>query len=79
VCGHVPMCPPAASPGRATAHVVAAHPEQGWSLLCNGVVLFDDCGALLPDGSAIDPAGLCWTATAPGPRAYCDQPALSRR
>jgi hypothetical protein len=27
---------------------VASHPEQGWSLLCNGVVLFDDGGELLP-------------------------------
>jgi hypothetical protein len=33
--------------------VVASHPEQGWSLLCNGVVFFDDCGELLPDGRAI--------------------------
>jgi hypothetical protein len=34
---------------------VAAHPEQGWSLLCNGVVLFDDTGDLLPDGRVIMP------------------------
>jgi hypothetical protein len=34
---------------------VAAHPEQGWSLLCNGVVLFDDTGELLPDGEVIAP------------------------
>jgi len=34
---------------------VAAHPEQGWSLLCNGVVLFDDTGELLPDGRPIPP------------------------
>jgi hypothetical protein len=27
--------------------VVACHPEQGWSLLCNGVVLFDDAGVLV--------------------------------
>jgi len=27
---------------------VASHPEQGWTLLCNGVVLFDDGGELLP-------------------------------
>jgi hypothetical protein len=26
---------------------VACHPEQGWSLLCNGVVLFDDTGVLV--------------------------------
>jgi Family of unknown function (DUF5999) len=25
---------------------VASHPEQGWSLLCNGIVLFDDAGIL---------------------------------
>ena len=35
--------------------MVAAHPEQGWSLLCNGVVTFDDNGELLPDGSAVAP------------------------
>jgi hypothetical protein len=33
--------------------VVASHPEQGWSLLCNGVVCFDDLGELLPDGSSL--------------------------
>jgi len=27
--------------------VVACHPEQGWSLLCNGVVLFDDAKVLV--------------------------------
>jgi hypothetical protein len=37
------------------AHIVASHPEQGWSLLCNGVVLFDDGGALLPDGHSEEP------------------------
>jgi hypothetical protein len=35
--------------------VVAAHPEQGWSLLCNGVIVFADCGEILPDGSAVAP------------------------
>jgi hypothetical protein len=34
---------------------VATHPEQGWSLLCNGVVLFEDTGELLPDGQAVQP------------------------
>ena len=34
---------------------VATHPEQGWSLLCNGVVLFEDTGELLPDGRIIAP------------------------
>jgi hypothetical protein len=35
--------------------VISAHPDQGWSLLCNGVVLFDDTGLLLPDGSVVAP------------------------
>jgi hypothetical protein len=35
---------------------VSAHPEQGWSLLCNGLVVFDDLGALLPDGRTVVPA-----------------------
>lgn len=34
---------------------MAAHPEQGWSLLCNGVLLFEDTGELLPDGQIIAP------------------------
>jgi hypothetical protein len=34
---------------------VARHPEQGWSLLCNGVLLFEDTGELLPDGRVIAP------------------------
>jgi hypothetical protein len=34
---------------------MASHPEQGWSLLCNGVVVFDDGGALLPDGRSVPP------------------------
>ncbi|AEY88060.1 hypothetical protein SHJG_2786 [Streptomyces hygroscopicus subsp. jinggangensis 5008] len=34
---------------------MAHHPEQGWSLLCNGVLLFEDTGELLPDGRVIAP------------------------
>ena len=34
---------------------LAHHPEQGWSLLCNGVLLFEDTGELLPDGRIIAP------------------------
>jgi len=55
MCSHHPTCPPVtdgfANP--LTARVVADHPEQGWSLLCNGVVRFDDGGALLPEGTSI--------------------------
>jgi hypothetical protein len=32
-----------------------SHPEQGWSLLCNGIVIFEDTGELLPDGALIAP------------------------
>ncbi len=56
MCLHRPPCPPAKSPDRDAARVVSAHPEQGWSLLCNGVVVFDDLGELLPDGRAVAPA-----------------------
>jgi hypothetical protein len=55
MCTHDRPCPSADSPDHASAHVVAAHPEQGWSLLCNGVVLFDDAGELKPDGRAVGP------------------------
>jgi hypothetical protein len=35
------------------ARVVARHTEQGWSLLCNGVISFDDLGELLPGGRTV--------------------------
>ncbi|MFE2383175.1 DUF5999 family protein [Streptomyces misionensis] len=54
-CTHTPTCPTADSPDREAAHVVASHPEQGWSLLCNGVLLFEDTGELLPDGRVVAP------------------------
>lgn len=57
VCRHVPRCPSATAPDWAAAHTVIAHPEQGWSLLCNGAVLFDDAGGLLPDGHVAAPHG----------------------
>jgi hypothetical protein len=38
--------------GRSHAAVVIAdHHEQGWTLLCNGVVHFDDGVDLLPGGA----------------------------
>ncbi len=55
MCPHRPPCPPADRPDREAAHTIACHPEQGWSLLCNGVVLFDDTGQLLPDGRIVAP------------------------
>jgi hypothetical protein len=55
MCRHLPVCPGADAPDRDAARVVSGHPEQGWSLLCNGVVIFDDTGELLPDGKIVAP------------------------
>jgi hypothetical protein len=55
VCRHDPACPSADAPDRDAAHTISTHPEQGWSLLCNGVVLFEDTGELLPNGQVIAP------------------------
>jgi hypothetical protein len=55
MCPHQPSCPESDAPDREAAHVVAAHPEQGWSLLCNGVILFEDTGEILPDGRTLAP------------------------
>jgi hypothetical protein len=52
LCGHTPPCPTADGSDRDAAHVISAHPEQGWSLLCNGIVLFEDFGELLPNGQS---------------------------
>lgn len=55
ICTHDPACPAPDAVDREAARTVASHPEQGWSLLCNGIVVFDDTGELLPDGRVIDP------------------------
>jgi len=66
MCTHRPPCPAADAPDRDAAHVVVGHPEQGWSLLCNGIILFDDTGVLLPDGRAVPPRAP-WGQRAPLP------------
>ncbi|TXJ83322.1 hypothetical protein E2C11_07580 [Streptomyces lavendulae] len=55
LCTHTPKCPAAEGPDREAARITAHHPEQGWSLLCNGVLVFEDTGDLLPDGRVIAP------------------------
>ncbi|WP_037905058.1 DUF5999 family protein [Actinacidiphila yeochonensis] len=55
MCTHTPTCPTADSPDREAAQTIAAHPEQGWSLLCNSVLIFEDTGELLPDGQIVAP------------------------
>ncbi len=66
-CSHNPVCPSAMAPDHDAARVISRHPEQGWVLLCNGVVLFDDTGEILPDGRTIPPhrpACRVWTPAA---------------
>ncbi|HEX5543826.1 MAG TPA: DUF5999 family protein [Micromonospora sp.] len=55
MCQHEPPCPSAEATGREAARVIATFSEQGWSLLCNGVILFEDTGELLPDGTTVAP------------------------
>jgi hypothetical protein len=55
MCPHSPPCPDAMAPDREAARSVACYPEQGWSLLCNGVVVFEDTGELLPGGHTVAP------------------------
>ena len=55
MCQHTPPCPDPSGPDREAARTVVSHPEQGWSLLCNGIVIFDVTGELLPGGASIAP------------------------
>jgi hypothetical protein len=55
MCHHNCQCPTADAVDRDAALVIAEHHDQGWVLLCNGVVFFDDTGELLPDGRAVAP------------------------
>ena len=47
--------PPGRLPGPRRCPHRRLSPEQGWSLLCNGVIVFDDMGEILPDDRAIPP------------------------
>jgi hypothetical protein len=40
---------------REHARVVGRDYLLGWALLCNGTIVFDDTGSLLPDGQVIAP------------------------
>lgn len=67
-CTHQPPCPPATATDRLAAIQIAAHPEQGWSLLCNAVIVFDDSGAIAA-GQIIAPRRTASSPTArTGPR-----------
>ena len=71
MCQHQPPCPPVDATDRQAAHVVASYPEQGWSLLCNGTMLFEDTGALLPGGQSIPPHRPAVTSVPAPPASGC--------
>ncbi|MCM3922629.1 DUF5999 family protein [Frankia sp. AiPs1] len=52
--------------------MASQHWDQGWSLLCNGVILFDDLGEILPTGRTVEPRR-------PLPRACAPRPPAPRR
>ena len=53
MCHHQPRCPRWQAPDHLAARIVSDQPGQGWSLLCNGVIVLDDGGELFPDGHAL--------------------------
>jgi hypothetical protein len=55
MCDHEPRCPRAGSAQQSMAQCRVSHAEQGWALLCNGLILFEDGGAILPTGEAVAP------------------------
>ncbi|MFI5753118.1 DUF5999 family protein [Streptomyces sp. NPDC051644] len=55
MCQHETPCPSAGASDREAARTVARDDILGYTLLCNGVLLFDDTGELLPDGQIIPP------------------------
>jgi hypothetical protein len=55
MCEHQPPCPAGTDLAGLHARIAAGHPEQGWYLLCNGVLLFDDGGALLANRRVVPP------------------------
>ncbi|MFG3132845.1 DUF5999 family protein [Streptomyces tendae] len=55
MCRHKRPCPTAHAADRDAAAIVSRRDEQGWALLCNGVVRFDDTGEVLPDGRIVAP------------------------
>ncbi len=63
-CAHDPRCPGVDAVDATAARTVVCMAEQGWSLLCNGLVVFDDTGTLKPDGTATQP---CRGPSRPGP------------
>ncbi|MFE1786591.1 DUF5999 family protein [Streptomyces sp. NPDC059506] len=54
-CGHLVECPPATARDCEAAKIRVHRPEIGCSELCNGVLIFEDTGCLLPTGDVVEP------------------------
>jgi len=55
--------------------VIACHLKHDWSQICNGTIVFEDTGALLPDGTIIEPHRAASRATTDGFTAESGTPA----
>jgi Family of unknown function (DUF5999) len=49
-CPHTPPCPAADAPDAQAAHIAVDRYDQGWALLCNGLVLTDHVPLTTPTG-----------------------------
>ncbi|MCK9894086.1 DUF5999 family protein [Frankia sp. AgB32] len=80
-CPHSPPCPAADGADRDAARVTRQHWDQGWSLLCNGVILFEDTGEILPTGRTVEPRRAlprpAPVPRPPAPRRGSGQPAVT--
>jgi hypothetical protein len=54
MCTHEPQRPATGDIARAAARVIASHPEQGWGLLCNGIVFSAAAGSAEKPGWAVN-------------------------
>ncbi|WP_093802113.1 DUF5999 family protein [Streptomyces sp. Wb2n-11] len=55
MCTHMPACPSADAPDREASVVMTHCSQPGYSMLCNGVIAFEDTGCLKPNGEAVEP------------------------
>ena len=57
MCAHGMPCPDASADDRVLAAPISRHPEQGWTLPCNGVVTTTNCS---PTAGSSSPAAGRW-------------------
>ncbi|UYB39263.1 DUF5999 family protein [Streptomyces sp. Je 1-4] len=62
MCSHTPPCPAADATDADAAHPISTCFEQGWTLLCNGILLFDDTGEIRPDLRVVPPRRVATTS-----------------